>query len=309
MRTETTACLINLLLLLSFIPTGSTGRAQAADTTKMLGLARKLDSEGRASEAVKLYDRVLSQNMNSLSLLYESIEVRERAQQRGRLEDLNRIAASDPLAKKYPNIYNYRAAALLTDNQEEAALKDCFLSRKLGKDNASTAFTLCRVYQSRGEQEKALKELDQAILRFPIAKQAYPHKLRALNLEALKRDKEALEEWNVACKLTPTPEEADLTNRARLCERLGKNQQALADYTSLLALKADNEFALEKRGRLYFKIGKYKECVADLSKSLKLDEDAAPSTAELLAAAYEKLGMKKEAAQEMARAKKIRDRM
>ncbi len=49
--------------------------AQVPDTTKMLSLARKLDSQGRSSDAVKLYDRILSQNMNSVPLLYESIEV------------------------------------------------------------------------------------------------------------------------------------------------------------------------------------------------------------------------------------------
>ena len=283
--------------------------AQVPDTTKMLSLARKLDSQGRSSDAVKLYDRILSQNMNSVPLLYESIEVKERAHRHGRLEDLNRIVASDPQAKKYPSVYNFRAAALLSDNQEDAALKDCLTSRKLGRDTGLTSFVLCRIYQSRGEHEKAAHEMDFAMKQYKLANLAYPHTLKALNLEALKKDKEALDEWNIACKLATKPEEGDLTNRARLCERLGKYPQAIADYTSLITLNADNEFALEKRGRLYFKIGKYKECVADLSKSLKLDEDAAPSTAELLAAAYEKLGMKKEAAQELARAKKIRARM
>lgn len=94
-------------------------------------------------------------------------------------------------------------------------------------------------------------------------------------------------------KLNPDYPEA-LNNRGLLHNKLGENNEALADYNRALALRSDDPTILANRGVIYHDLKKYKEALADYNRSLQIRPDD-PETLNNRGATYAGMGKREEA--------------
>jgi tetratricopeptide (TPR) repeat protein len=93
--------------------------------------------------------------------------------------------------------------------------------------------------------------------------------------------------------------------RARVLEKMGKLQEAVAIFTNMLSVKGneDDEAALTKRAELYEKQGRLKEAMADLNKLISGSPSAAAYKKR--AALWTKLGNKDKAREDLSKSDQI----
>jgi tetratricopeptide (TPR) repeat protein len=93
---------------------------------------------------------------------------------------------------------------------------------------------------------------------------------RAATLGKLGRYEEALADFNRALELAPDDAYA-LAGRGATLRKLGRYDEALADLNRALALAPTYVYALSRRGATYANLGRHEEALADFSRALELE--------------------------------------
>ncbi len=179
----------------------------------------------------------------------------------------------------------YRAAAKLGDegdNKGAEAGFDKLLARF--PENAAIRYARAVVRHRQGKFQPAIDDLDVVISVKPQMTDAYL--LRADARANLKSYEGALADTNMAVRLTKNAEWIPLMTRARLQQLFGKRAEAIADYTAVLTLDADNFDARFARADLQINLGNCEQAQADLLRLIEDRQDDARIRLRLAAAEF-----------------------
>ena len=189
--------------------------------------------------------------------------------------------------KKYPQ-------AIADFSSCIAAKKDLYLYYDRGQ-----------VYSDMGDFEKALADYEAVIKLSGTDKERLKryYRLKVNALEHLNRTTEA-EIWCTKILVIEPTNFEILTKRAALRRKLGRNVDALNDYTAILKSVPDDATVLKLRADTYFASNDWKKAIADYSAAISEEPDLAPLIYASRAKAYLKLGDTAKANADIAKAKK-----
>lgn len=123
-------------------------------------------------------------------------------------------------------------------------------------------------YWSKGEDEKAMRDYEQAIRFNPRNAGAYVN--RGVVLSKRGENEGAIKDYNEALRLEPKLADA-LYNRALSFEEEGETERALQDLTAAIALKSDFALAYLNRGKLQLEEGDFEKAEKDFAFVEKYD--------------------------------------
>lgn len=205
----------------------------------------------------------------------------------GLVPDCDRLIAADPKSMRFPFLYTMRAMAWRDEDENDKALKDLEMTKKLGQ--IDDTYYMCRsgCLQASGRMVAAIDDFTALIKRNPAGAWAYCS--RAASFEAGNKFDQALADLGTAIKLDPK-NFTYLASRARLLERLQRYDAATADLSAMLAIRPDDETVYFMRAKVYLTQSKYQLALADLNRAISLDQVPTRSVYLCRAQVYEKLG-------------------
>lgn len=278
---------LSIIFLCIFAP-GTPSQARNASDKRDYEEAMRLEALGHYGEAARILREV----------------------QRHRPKDANVLVE---LAGAY--MYNYNDISGGIEKAEECLRRAIQLDPECGKAYRRMA----EIYDTRGDYVTGIKLATQAIKS--KKPDPYAYKERAGALSNLKRDKEALVDYDTFLQNIPQVERTHLLQRGSILENLKQYDRALADYRKLLKEKYEDQIVYREvaclrarkkpeealtrlntlltrnknddsgyltRARLLESMGKHQQAITDYSKAHELQ----PSTTALKerAVVYEKMG-------------------
>lgn len=125
------------------------------------------------------------------------------------------------------------------------------------------------------------------------------YRYKATLLENTNRLPEAIQMWREAIKMRN--DDNTVQQLVDCLDRAGKRQEAIVELTGLIKKNPSDDEAYAKRAKLHVKLKQYKEALDDYSTAIK--EEPSSRLYKARADLYELMGRKKEAAEDLIKAK------
>lgn len=267
-----------------------------------LNSVRMLMRDKRYDEAKVPLDAYLKKVPNStLALVYRSrcyIDESNYPQAIGCLKAAQRI---DP---KNSEVYAGLAEIHATLKQYDKAIVAATLSIKYRKAHQNKQMFHLRsmMYSAVGEYEKAIEDMNAYIKIDPAKHRAYMWRGTAYEQDG-QLDK-ALVDYEYGLKISRNYEYR--FHIARILQKTGRMKDAIAQMTALIKENPAEDEGWNKRATLYFESGKYKEAVSDYTNALANNFGSAETLYRARARAYEKLGKRDLAQNDLKKAEEQR---
>ncbi|HWR40214.1 MAG TPA: tetratricopeptide repeat protein [Patescibacteria group bacterium] len=170
----------------------------------------------------------------------------------------NRAIALDP---NYAEAYLSRGKVQWLRGQKEQALADYDETLRLDGKNGEAYYRRAILNAERGKIEAALEDVNKAIALYPTYQDVYL--LRAyLNLYKQDRYQQAVDDYTRLVAMRP--DDAQIyADRAMAYNKLQNNELALVDINKAIALKPQEVHLYYSRSHIYGCLGRYKESAAD----------------------------------------------
>jgi|GEM_PF-5159791 len=299
------------------------GRSKANDPYLLHVQALELHNLERYDEALSLYDRVLELAPSDLITLHNrGLLLRRIGRYDEALADFSRVKSlrerSEP---DHPRTLNYRGIFYELAGRYEDAVAEFNHTLLIHKDNVEALYNRARVFSHLGFHEDALNDLNRVDT-------LTPDKLNILDMRArlhykLEHYEEAIVDYRRICELYPGNEGNDSRQYhvARALHTLGRFEEAVGAFTSLLEVHpinanyrvtraynlfnlrrfedalADYTWAIENssapdallhynRGVVYSRLERYEEAIEEYSKSIELKPEQLLAQTNLAAALY-----------------------
>jgi tetratricopeptide (TPR) repeat protein len=152
---------------------------------------------------------------------------------------------------------------------EDKAFTDFSEAIKAGTKSADVYEGTAIIFQSRGENSKALLFISKAITMNPDKGGAYYN--RAMIYDGLDRKEEAITDYSTALRLEPELEIKILSNRSVLYLETGKFREANKDLDRLITLDALNQMYYYNRAFSRLKLGDPDGAIDDYRKVLQMN--------------------------------------
>lgn len=240
----------------------------------------------------------------------------DREDTKGRLQEISRLIKAgkapsvvielEQMVKREP--YNALAwstlshAYLDSDNSAKPLAKAIAAGERavsLRPKNSHFSKMLAELYARQGEFNKALALLDRAMSGRNI--DPFCYKTRALIYSEMKRDKEALSDWEFFLKLHPGAKNSipNMEEGAMIFARGGQTDRAIANYDTLMMRSPSAAPMWQiKKAECLSQAGKPKLAIDVLTAHLKKEPDDEVALLQR-AKTYRKLGMNKEALKDL----------
>jgi tetratricopeptide (TPR) repeat protein len=138
---------------------------------------------------------------------------------------------------------------------------------RLSKDRLAQAFqNRGTAYLDKGDTERAIQDLDQAISLDPNYANAFNS--RGVAYEAKGDNGRAIQDYDQAIRLDPDNANA-INGRCWVRAALGQLQAALADCNESLRLRPNNSNTLDSRGFVYLRLGRWDDVITDSDAALR----------------------------------------
>ncbi len=276
--------------------------AQPYTLDPALGSIRLLIRDKRYGEAKAPLDAYLKKVPNSpLALLYRSRCYADDNNYKEALELLKRAEKIDPTDSE---VFGDEAEIYATQKQFQKAIDAASLSIKYRrKDQNKNMFHLrSMMYSAIREYKKAIEDMNVFIKIDPEKPRAYMWRATAYEQDG-QLDK-ALADYQLGLKVSKNYEYR--FHIARIFEKKGKLNDAIAEMTAVIKLQPGEDEAWNKRATLLMKAGKYKEAVNDYTQALETNFGSGETIYRARARAYEKLGQKENAQKDLKKAEELR---
>ena len=193
-------------------------------------------------------------------------------------------------------------AKYLQDQKYDDAIK--LINKHIAKypTNASGYLKRAYVYEVIRKRDLAVKDYDKILSMYPCEEDALD-----LRSQAYQSDKQAGRTVKDLIKLVRADTD-HWNSRFRLAfayMEAGNYKASKREYTGLLKVYPNSIEGLTGRGEAHLRAKEYKEAVADYSQAIKCDPDRSASMHYKRGLAFEKLGEKKKAAEDIALSKKM----
>lgn len=207
-------------------------------------------------------------------LLRRGMELLQERNYDQALAALTQAAAATP---HEPEVFFYRARVHQAQDHPDLALED--INRAIAIRPTAMYFKeRSSVHAHAGRHEQALADATEALqLSSGRLKSSYHH-LRARRLFALDRYDEAAEDCTEALRIYPAVAIPPLTLRGRCRYRTNRDAEAIEDWTAVLRLEPNNQFARMMRGISRTRLEQWDAAIEDLTAALAQE----PHNAELL---------------------------
>lgn len=169
-------------------------------------------------------------------------------------------------------------------DQYEEAINYYTQAVKADPDSGDAVAMLTQAYFKRGTQilnqfggkkAKAVVAFTRAIELNPEYYEAYTG--RQIAYEYMGEGEKALADCNKKMELKKPDRHFPYYNRGRLYLKVGKNNEAIADFNRALALKSDYYLSFGLRGEAYGNLGDYEKAIADYTQAIMLNPDPLPT--------------------------------
>ncbi len=187
------------------------------------------------------------------------------------------------------------------------AIKDFTGCIALSQNNLYLHYDRGQAYSDMGSFEKALEDFERVIQLAGQDKAQLKrfYRLKVNVLEHLNRTAEA-EIWCSKILAIDNSNFEILSKRALLRRKLGRNQDAITDYSSILKSVPDDATMLKQRGDAYCEAKNWKKAIADYSAAIAEEPELAASIYEARGKAYLKIGDSAKASADMNQAKRTK---
>lgn len=262
-----------------------------ADSLSLFRLGQVLERQNQPQKAMEYYDRAYKADKRNLDALYAYVRICCINDTAGDLvESCNTIVAADPQAKRFREIYVFRAMAYLAADETSKSIADCNKAIALGLDGFSVRYCLALCYASANRVKEAIAQLDLLVNKYPESRTVtFVLDRRAKLLETSGQFKKAINDWTSLMSRYPKNPDYVL-NRAQDKVELGQYKEAMADYDMAVKLAPRDDHVYFVRGKLKLKLGQYLAAAEDFSNSIKYDQAPSWTIYKLRAEAYEKGG-------------------
>jgi len=133
---------------------------------------------------------------------------------------------------------------------------------------------LLRIYQFQGQKELAQRTVNEILTKELNPADSDTYVLRGLAYQTLKKDRQAIEEYNLGIKLNPGSAKLYRV-RSFSFSRMRQSQKALADANKAIELKPDDYRNVMIRGVAYARGRRLNPAIADLDKAIQMNPKAA----------------------------------
>lgn len=237
----------------------------SADQIHALQEAIAHQQAGRASKAVKIYERLIRKAPNDLQCVLSLALL--QAQQ-------GNFNAAIPLFRRAAAIrpddldirYNLAVALSMAGEHQEAA-QNYESILKSRPEHAAARNNYATTLLQSGRFADALTQYDEGVRRNPTVPEAYNN--RGLALQGLKRFEDALRDYDKVIALRPNFPEA-YVNRGNALANLRRPDDALAAFDKAIALRPDIADAYKNAGNIHSMCGSYKPALAAYDRALSL---------------------------------------
>ncbi|MCX6334694.1 MAG: tetratricopeptide repeat protein [Bacteroidia bacterium] len=154
---------------------------------------------------------------------------------------------------------------------EEKAFSDFTVAVKQGTKSSDVFEGSALIFDSRGEIEKALIFINQAISMNPEKGGAYYN--RAMIFDKLNEKEKAVGDYSRALELDQSLELKILSNRAVLYLETGKYNEAKGDLDRLISIDSRNFMYYYNRAYTRLKLGDIEGAISDYRKAIQLNPD------------------------------------
>ena len=139
-------------------------------------------------------------------------------------------------------------------------------------DRSIVYFQRGTAYYYKGEYDRAIADLDQAIALHPDLAMAYSN--RGIAYAHKGEYDQAIEDFDQAIELQPDYAQA-YNNRGNAYAHKGEYDRAIEDYDQAIALQPDYAEAYNNRGNAYAHKGEYDRAIEDYDQAIELQPDYA----------------------------------
>ncbi len=141
---------------------------------------------------------------------------------------------------------------------------------RLNDKNAEAYFNRARLYEYKGDSQKALQDYGKAIELNKAMKDAFYN--RGLVFARLKKYEEAIKDFSEVIRIEPSAADA-YCNRGNIYFQMGKMDPAIADYDAGLKVNPNDADLLYNRALAYLVKGEKGSATQDLRKSAQMFHD------------------------------------
>jgi Tfp pilus assembly protein PilF len=188
------------------------------------------------------------------------------------------------------------------------AIGECI---KMRSDDQAAFKTRATIYAANGEKEKAIADYTAAIKMKPQDAEVYFQ--RAQMLETMKRFDEALASYDAAVLNGRDGRQMpyklmSLKRQAEIYRERGDYKKSQEVLTKGISMDNADEELLRLRGGIFEKLGRYEEAIADYSKAISMSPDYSRGSFEARGRCYEKIGKTELAARDQQEAQRLMDK-
>jgi tetratricopeptide (TPR) repeat protein len=158
---------------------------------------------------------------------------------------------------------------------EARAAIDFNAAIKAGTRKADIYEGLGCIYGSWGDYNNSLAALNRAIQLKPENGSAYFN--RALTLEMMNREEDAIKDYNLALKYSPQKSYEIINNRSNLLLATGRIKEAIADFDYLISVNQQNFLYYYNRAVARLQTNDVPGATSDLKRAILLKPDDDPS--------------------------------
>jgi tetratricopeptide (TPR) repeat protein len=257
---------------------------------------------GELDKAIENFTKAIEINPNNVQAYnYRARAYNNTAKFEMAIADADKAITIDP---NYSNAYVRRAYAYTNLEQPEKAVADCTKAISIDPKNADAYANRAIAYMHEEKPELAIEDSSQAMRLDPTGHKPYINRAGAYN--NLGRFDEALADLTTAIKLDPRDEAAFIT-RASTEIQLKKYNEAIDDCTHALSFSlvpSSAAVAYGNRGVAYMDLGKNDQAMQDFTAAIRVLPTYRPAY-ENRADLYDKLGQTSLAAADRAAAEKL----
>jgi tetratricopeptide (TPR) repeat protein len=185
------------------------------------------------------------------------------------------VCLTDALTHDPESVYLLRKRADVYKrlNHYDQALQDCNKAMILVPNHVDTHICRAKIYQQQGKTAEAIADFQQAL---HYSQPEYRLRIQAELYTLQGQPEQAFEAWSavIADPALAWNRIYAYWQRAYTAQALERYDQALADYSVVLDLQANNIWALNQRAAVYAERQDYLNAIADISRSIELRSDS-----------------------------------
>jgi tetratricopeptide (TPR) repeat protein/S1-C subfamily serine protease len=240
-------------------------RWEPQDNTLLNEKAHLLDRLEQYSEAIKIYDLIISKDQKAWAYNNRGVSKSKLGDNKGAVADYNVAIQINP---QYAEPYSNRGITKYRSGDNKGAMEDYNIAIRIDPQYGEAYGNRGNVKSDLGDLKGAIADYDITIKINPKSAEAYF--LRGSNRSKIGDKKGAMADYDRVIELNPQFAKAYIS-RGIIKANTGDKKGAISDYTNAIRIEPKNEKAYYNRGVDRAAIGDKKGAIDDYSSAIKIN--------------------------------------